>query len=350
MILAIQCRKTRLASQIFTNISQHSPPLSIFPAAQRVTYLYYLGRFAFSNNHFTRAQIALQAAYDQCHARGLKQRHLILVYLISVNIILGRFPSSTLLQRQEASGLGQKFWPVCQAIARGDLAGFKKSLNGPQSQWFLFWGILLALRNRCEILVWRSLARKTFLLNGVPGGESRKAPTFSLQDVLHLAQVLEKRFQTGDSQAETSLANGRVHMNSIFMAKPASTPSAHTPTADADFDDEAVNESSLNPLPIMLEIEAVLASLIDQGLLHGFLSHKVLRFAILGSKTKGALNAGFPSPSTVMRAKAAAGGEEAFVPGWVREESRAPMIAGRAFGPGMVVNLSGARPAGSSLA
>src|ERR1700716_1674817 len=74
VLLQWQCRKTRLANQLFTNISQHSPPLSLYPASQRVTYLYYLGRFHFSNNHFYRAQLCLQEAYNQCHAKAVSQR------------------------------------------------------------------------------------------------------------------------------------------------------------------------------------------------------------------------------------------------------------------------------------
>ncbi|KAI9815204.1 MAG: hypothetical protein M1832_005539 [Thelocarpon impressellum] len=342
--LLFQCRKTRLASQIFTNVSQHSPPLAVFPAAQRVTYLYYLGRFAFSNNHFTRARTALQAAYDQCHVQALKQRRLILTYLISASIMLGRFPSSILLQRQEAAGLAPMFRPICTAIARGDLDGFWNSLDGDNSKWFLHKGVLLPLRNRCEVLVWRSLARKTFLLNGVPGGESRRAPTFSLDDLLHLAQMLERRNRNIPGEPGSALTNGRVHTNSIFMAKPDPFPTVVPEDTYVDPDLEGADETAVSVLSTMLDVEAVLASLVDQGLLHGFISHKLLRFAILGSKSKGALNAGFPAPWSVLKPS-----DDQTVPGWVKEEARGPMMAGRAFGPGMVVNLSGARPAGASV-
>jgi hypothetical protein len=33
---------------MFASISAQSPPLAHFPASQRVTYLYYLGRYLFS--------------------------------------------------------------------------------------------------------------------------------------------------------------------------------------------------------------------------------------------------------------------------------------------------------------
>ncbi|KAI9674198.1 MAG: hypothetical protein M1817_002016 [Caeruleum heppii] len=324
--LLFQCHKTRLASQIFTNIAQQSPPLSAFPASQRVSYLYYLGRFSFSNNHFLRAQASLEAAYLQCHSRCLGQRRSILVYLITCNIILGRFPSSKLLARAEASGLSERFSPVCIAIARGDLGSFKDSLRGKHETWFLRRGILLPLRNRCEVLVWRSLARKTFLLGGTSGDDSKKAPTFSLQDLLHLAQALEGR----------SSHPGTVHQGAGYT--------------DPDLEDTEEAPEAL--LPNTAEIEAILASLIDQGLLHGFLSHKLQKFAILGSKRKGAeggLKVGFPNVWDVLQRQLGPRPELSVIPGWRKDEGRYPKRSGGAYGPGMVVNLSGARPAGAAL-
>lgn len=95
-----------------------------------------------------------------------------------------------------------------------------------------------------------------------------------------------------------------------------------------------------NRQPDLLEIEAIVANLVQQGLLHGFVSHKQSRFAILGAKIRGgALNAGFPPPFGVIKTRAEKDGEVE-VPGWVRQERKAQM--------GGVVNLSGiARPVGT---
>lgn len=127
--LFFHCQKLRSAEQIFGNIYSQSPPLALFPSSQRVTFLYYLGRYLFANGHYFRAQLALQAAYDQCHSHCVKQRRLILIYLITSNIILGRFPSLKLLSRPEAAGLQQKFRPICSAIKLGDLASFRRLVD-----------------------------------------------------------------------------------------------------------------------------------------------------------------------------------------------------------------------------
>jgi len=90
----------------------------------------------------------------------------------------------------------------------------------------------------------------------------------------------------------------------------------------------------------MLEIESIVSSLIEQGFLNGFISHKLKKFGIQGARQKGALQAGFPNVWEVVKSR---NSDE--VPGWKKET--APTVLGQTLGPGMVVNLSGARPVGS---
>ena len=355
--LFFHCRKLRSAEQIFGNIYQQSPPLGLFPAAQRVTYLYYLGRYLFANNHFYRAQLALQAAYDQCHSQCISQRRLILIYLTTSNIILGRFPSSQLLQRPEAATLAEKFGPICTAIAKGDLASFRRymDLDAQNADWFLRKRILLQIMNRGEILVWRSLARRTFLLSGSQGAVTaqgdvtrKAAPTLSLHDMLTLATFLEKKIVDGGNNLKPNgLTNGhsstqRSHTNAIFIFPKAQSPPPQEADVEAPYgyvDPDLADVIDPEPplLPNMEIVESIIASLIGQGLLHGFISHAQHRFAITGVKEARPVQVGFPRVWNVINTRA-----DQEVPGWVKER-KAP-----AFGPGMVVNLSGARPAGAA--
>lgn len=331
------CNKTRNAEQIFVNIYNQSPPLSLYPKSERVTYLYYLGRLLFANNAFRRAQSALQAAYQECHRQCLKQKRLILIYLTASNIILGRFPNAQLYQRPEAHGFSDVFPPICRAIAAGDLYTFHHLLSpaGPHADWLRRCKIQLQLRHRCEIIVWRSLARKTFILNGTQGdADSRKAPTFSLEDLLVLARFLEHKILVGPSASQL----------------PPGRPSAYTDPDLDGIDDEDGNDSNEPPEPLysdMLEIESIMTSLIGQGFLNGYLSHRQLRFAIQGAKRKGALAAGFPNVWQTIIARA-----DDEVPGWKQDAKNANVngAISAAYGPGMVVNLSGARPVGSGAA
>ncbi|KAK0268389.1 hypothetical protein LTR91_001147 [Friedmanniomyces endolithicus] len=322
--ILFQCRKTRNATQIFENIYNLSPPLLAYPKRERVTYLYYLGRFLFQNSHFYRAQLVLQTAYDESPARPecVRQRRRILIYLIASNIILGRFPSQALLSRPEAQGLAAKFVPICLAIQRGDLAGFRRQLDiehGEHAEWFLHFRILLQLRNRCEVLVWRSLVRRVFVLAGhkpMDDGVTNKAPTL---DVRYLV-VAFRKMEDAATAADDYI--------------------------DPDFEGVDYGDTGEE---LHVDQEAVvskLTSLIDQGLLCGFISHKLMKFAVTGTKAKGgdALAAGFPRVWAVLRARAekseGGGGE---VPGWKKKDGG---VGGQKAGPGMVFNFSSMRPVG----
>lgn len=104
-------------------------------------------------------------------------------------------------------------------------------------------------------------------------------------------------------------------------------------TADPDLDGASDDEDDqYGSSHAMLSIESKATSLVVQGLLNGFLSHRQLKFAITGAKKSTALVAGFPNVYQTIISR-----YNESVPGWVKE--RKPL--GGAFGPGKVVNLSG---------
>jgi hypothetical protein len=302
--ILFQCRKTRNATQIFEQISGNAPPLAAYPKSQRVTYLYYLGRFLLQHSHFYRAQLALEAAYNESPAHGqcIKQRRLILVYLITCNIILGRFPHQDLFSRPEAHGLAERFQPVCAAIRSGDLKSFHHltSLDGPHAAWFLHYRILFPLQNRCEVLAWRSLVRKTFLLQGVaPEAGTNKAASLNLQSLVAAFTSLTPAL-TSDDEDE------------------------YLPDPDFAGADLGPSEGSHPLTPSDTALESILSSLIDQGFIRAYIAHKQKKLAILGAKNSGgnAVAAGFPNVWSVICKNESYGRK---VPGWKRtaaEEQR----------------------------
>ncbi|KAH8590517.1 COP9 signalosome-like protein complex subunit 12 [Bisporella sp. PMI_857] len=329
--MLFQCRKTRLANQLFTNISQHAPPLKLYSDRQRVTYLYYLGRFHFSNNHFYHAQSCLQAAYDQCHFQFTSQKRLILIFLISSNMILGRFPGQALLARPEAAGLAEKFMPIALAIQSGNMVAFKHAFSRDSSneRWFFHKGLLLPLQSRCEVLVWRSLARRVFNLTYQwPWTDNGKVPTLAITDLVVAAQLCQKVLEGWEKPTSNPLFVDSV---SAALVPPPQGRKKLRAQQGVLFG---------NKMPNLLEVEAIIASLIQQKLLKGYISHAHKKFAILGSKQRGGpLTAGFPSVWTALKTRAEEEGRAEEVPGWVKNERK--RIGG-------VVNLSGiARPVGA---
>jgi len=247
------------------------------------------------------------------------------------------------MSRPEAAGVLEKFAPISKSIRKGDILAFKRAL-GPESgneQWFFQKGVLLPLLYRCEILVWRSLARRVFLLT-YPwpfDPNSRKAPTLDIMDLVNAAQYCQKLLEGWQKPVDSIafMQSGRTHPNAQFMKTPDLVPPPQGPKK------LGAQEGTVfgNKMPDLLEIEAIVASLVQQGFLGGFISHNQGKFAILGAKIRGGpLNAGFPNVWEVVKARAEREGKDTEVPAWVRSERKAIM--------GGVVNLSGiARPVGS---
>ncbi|KAI0478742.1 hypothetical protein GGR56DRAFT_672744 [Xylariaceae sp. FL0804] len=340
--LLFACRKTHLAKQLFTNISAKSPPLAYYPAAQRVTYLYYLGRFHFINNHYTRAARCLQAAYDQTPAAFSRHRRLVLTHLIPCNLLLGRLPSAALLRRPEASaaapgglGLATVFAPFADAVRTGDFLVYSRALQAHEA-WLLRRGLLLTLTFRLRPLLWRSLSRRAFLLTYVAptasAAESRKAATLELSHLEAAAAYVQKRLE-GYLPARPPPAQKPHHAANAMLLRAVANSSSSS-TAESSSSSSSASASTLAPPPggprrlrpneglvwgnaaVTAEhVEGVVASLCAAGLLHGYVAHAQGRFAVVGAKQKGgrAAAAGWPPVAEVLVQP-----DDGEIPGWVR--------------------------------
>lgn len=335
--LFFYCKRLRSAEQVFHNIEQTSrgpsgiPSLNLFPAAQRVTYLYFLGRYFFANTHFHFAQQTLQAAYDHCHKQALPQRRKILTYLCLSDILIGRFPSQALLSRPEASGLSSHLIPLCHAIKLGDIATFQTLLSLPHktAHQMYNWRAALQFQTFGLTLVQRSLARRTFLLSGVhPDPGSKQAPNFSLDDLRILQAFLEENalkrhapaaFQHSFPFFPTSAAIPEPQPLSELSTNLSFGVVKSTHTSDNDNDDGSSSSSGEDDdddrekpqqrrrissrarkytpqQKALANIESDVAVLTQQGYLHGYLNHKHGRFVISGARnsTKSPVEVGFP--------------------------------------------------------
>jgi hypothetical protein len=349
MKILFQCNKPEGVPTFYNAVVMHNRPLNSYPRSERVTYLYYLGRYFFVSSQFYFALVTLEAAYAECHTRSLKQRRLILVYLVAASIILGRFPSPQLYARPEATGFEERFKPITDSIRQGNLSSFlhQTSLDAPQANWFLYFGILYQIKYRCEPLVWRSLARRTFAIRntasngpniGTTSEGKQKAATLDLADLLAVGRAQIARAQSPLLRADTG-GPGNRHTNYLFLDRAAdadpSTAVAGTAYVDPDFDGLPVSETEPDDgLPDMDDVECTVAGLCLLGLLNGFVSHKLRKFAVQGAKQKPALVAGWPGVWETLVTKHS--GEN--VPGWKRKEG---------VGGGMVISMVGAAPAGS---
>ena len=172
--------------------------------------------------------------------------------------------------------------------------------------------IFFQLQNRCQILLWRSLLRKVFQLYGTrPAPESRIAATLELDkgvDAFTAVQPPADQYIDPDLEGADDLSNDY-----------------------QTFDITA--------------LESKLSSLIDQGLVSGYVSHERRKLAILGgSKTGDHVKAGFPNVWQVLSNKQ---GDD--VPGWKKDvSSTAAPTPFAGAGPGMVFKFSSLKPIGAA--
>ncbi|KAH8703074.1 hypothetical protein BGW36DRAFT_333671 [Talaromyces proteolyticus] len=397
-----RCGSLRGADTIFKSISAQSAPLSFYPAAQRVTYLYYLGLYLFSNNQFFLAHKALWESYMQCHVNCYQQKRHILIHLISCNIVMGRFPSLTLLQKPEARDLSQIFIPLCKLICSGDYLSFRDHFRqgSPTAEWYIKNGLLYQIRNRCELLVWRSLIRKVFIYGGFhgdPTAQRSPPPMLHLSKLETAVRFIQARHSghIGAATLSSIETNGFSDVFTLHTSRdsdydvitdfPSTLSASRDATDDADYlyppgyydqngvfvensdgqrvpgheDEEyAGNIGDLVPYSndhseiehtsrLLRDLESIVASLINQNLLGGYLTHNPARFVIPGAKHVGAMAKGFPNVWQTISSQQERHGN--VVPAWVIAPQSAfdqPALTSAAGGS-RVVNLTGAKAVGS---
>jgi hypothetical protein len=333
---------------MLTNINNTGPALSLFPASQRVTYLYHLGRLYFNCQHFVRANLCFEEAYRQCPPHFLRHRRLIVTYWIPTNLLLGRFPSAALLQRPEAAGLDAIFLPICDAIRKGNFIHYYDTMAAARP-WLQKKGIYAFVFERLKTLVWRSLTRKTFMLtytggsttNATTGATTRAAaPVLQLADVVTVATYVQRQLEGWVPGPRQTLARGGKNpppqVNSLFMRAVANSANADggygtlVPPPGGKVRELPVSEGmNFGNRPVtMHSVMGVVASMVAMGLLNGFISYSQEKFAIEGTKKAGGdpVAAGWPVVWSVGRDRFSEGpdGESGVVdwrsvPGWVRE-------------------------------
>ncbi|CAA9957400.1 hypothetical protein PTTW11_01046 [Pyrenophora teres f. teres] len=327
-----QADKLGSCETIFNNISNSSPPLHIYPAAERITYLYYLGRYHFSNTNFYAAQLVLEIAYRDCHRQCLQQRRLIAVLLVAANIILGRIPNEMVYSDPANTGFREAFQPLTQAIRRGDLETFRRitnlDLSHPSSGFMIRYNVFYPIGNYCEPLVWRSLLRKVFILTAEVGDKTNAAALLDLNACAHIFQYLETRSLIKNATMAAQAHDPRRSMGHVYQDYASTTKSTYI---DPDF--EGVDDA--HPYTHQydeLEMECICGSLITQGFLNAYIAQAKQKMAVQGVKG-GDLNQGFLKPWKINKEN-----NDDEVLGWKKEAGG---------DGGKVVRLSFAAPAGS---
>lgn len=336
--ILFQADKPESCETIFKNITNSSPPLHLYPKPEQVTYLYYLGRYHFANTNFYAAQLVLDHAYDLCsqNPQFIKQRRLVLIYLIASNLILGRFPTQSIYSLPEAQGLEAIFYPIAKAIRSGNLEKFRRitnpDLSDQNAAWLMKFRIFYPIANYCEVLVWQSLFRRTYNMTGQEGeSNSNLAAVLDLNAVHFAFTFLEARAKMANAaMSQQGLQSGRRNFGHIFQDHASVAKSTYI---DPDFAGVEGIEPYNHEFDLA-EVECICAMLITQGFIAGYISHQNQKLAISGARRPGgALKNGFPAPFGVIKSK-----NSDHVLGWKKDAGGSTQ--------GQVIRMSGAKAAG----
>ncbi|KAG5437028.1 hypothetical protein PCANB_001304 [Pneumocystis canis] len=185
--LYFKLNQTRLCQTISANITSSGVEFSSYPISERIEFSYYFGRYNLYQQQIARARGHLLFAFDNCLSVSYKNKRLILIYLVTASIILGIFPSAELLLKYH---LSQYFSPIISSLIKGDHRSFSEHINHESIRpWLLKKQIFLTIQDHCEILLWRSLFRRSFLITRDP---SQKPPRIKLNDLLIAAKWIKK--------------------------------------------------------------------------------------------------------------------------------------------------------------
>ncbi|CUS15514.1 unnamed protein product [Tuber aestivum] len=328
--LYFKLNQIRLCATIHSNIKTASIPsyLDLYPKSEQCAYNYYHGRHYFYADQFMNALTTLERAYVLARPRDHKQRKLIARYMIAAAIILGKFPSDALLARPECAGLGGMFLPICHAIRLGDFRGFRRALGdeGPESGRKRFWirtELYLTLKLRCQILLWRGLVRRAFLLtrSEQTGMRKKGPPTLDMRHILILA-----RFLHGPERVDNPLFLGE----GFHRDEDSDT--------DSDLGDDETSYFGLRLATV--DVECTIISLLDQGFIKGYIARQSSGPVLVLGKSDA-----FPPVAELYR-------EERFPEEDVMESDyeggpfSTHMASAGGGGGGSVVRLSGVKPIG----
>ncbi|KAJ5788627.1 hypothetical protein N7457_003617 [Penicillium paradoxum] len=200
------------------------PPPEVFPKSHIVTFEYYVGVIDFLEEKYKEAEEHLTWAWKNCHRDAVKNRELILTYLIPCHLVTTHtLPSKKLLAPfPKLEGL---FRSLSNCIRKGDLVGFDQAMSAGEEE-FVKRRIYLPLERGRDIAL-RNLFRKVFLAGGFDEPKDGQAP----------------------------IRRTRVHVNE-FAAALRMGSSADRSRVDID------------------EVECLLSNLIYKGLMKGYIARE----------------------------------------------------------------------------
>jgi len=145
-------------ANVFSNVDSSNIKFSRYPRSQLVEYRYFLGRFYLDRAQQVKAYNYLKWSFDNALSSSSNKRR-ILQILIPTSILLGRFPTLQLLQQYN---LAEIYWPLVRAMKSGNYGQYMQHLEGEYKPWFYKNRLLIFLKTRSQIVLFRQIFVKTW--------------------------------------------------------------------------------------------------------------------------------------------------------------------------------------------
>ncbi|KAI7827344.1 hypothetical protein BX661DRAFT_183093 [Kickxella alabastrina] len=172
---------------------------SVFSQRDRVSYSYWLGRYYLVCYYVDSARSQLEYAFNGCPAWHMRNKRAVLRYLFVANMIRGQLAHPALLEKYQME-------PVYAELAwhfrKGNLAMFQQVLIA-NMEFFRSQGNFLILMERTEILIYRNVLMRSSALNS----RSELGRAMPYRDVLAAFQLSSQNYSMDYAEMESILAS-----------------------------------------------------------------------------------------------------------------------------------------------
>lgn len=125
-----------------------------FPRSHQIVYKFYVGRQAMFENDYETAAKYFEFAFENCPSAYKKNKKIILVYLIPVNMLRGYMPNQRLLSKYDL----KPFEEIVSSVKQGNILKFNKDML-EYEDFFIESGVYLFLE-KLKMTTYRNLFKK----------------------------------------------------------------------------------------------------------------------------------------------------------------------------------------------
>ena len=135
--------------------SAQTPQLHTFPSAHQAAFLYYKARLLLNDEAYTQSRQCLEQAFAFCPDDALHNKQQILMFLIPLVLYEHRVPRPPLVEKYK---LTRQFGDVCASIKSGDIGRFQRAMHANRAL-FMSQGIFLLIAKIEQIVMLRLVQR-----------------------------------------------------------------------------------------------------------------------------------------------------------------------------------------------